>query len=283
MALGLFENPTYVWWVSLCVVTFIEAVLFTAFARRETKVPYWAKFCLVAFALGAHFRSVVPVRWATRPHGCLYESPYRILGGDMLDRFVAQTAEVSLGALVAFTSGTHLDTLGLSRMAALARFCVWPIVLAQCCCWVGEISDNKLWHVFEESLWGSTFSVHALLAAAAWLTTASWSAEPTGKGRSAAAVKARSFLLILGLLCLPYVHFMFTVDVPMYHEQWRTDEAKGTIYDGWGPGLRRMLTCHDVADDWLGWSEDALWMSLYFGVGPIAARALAGSLRAAPP
>ena len=78
------------------------------------------------------------------------------------------------------------------------------------------------------------------------------------------------------------VYFMFTVDVPMYYSQWQADEAKHTQYDSFGPGLLRMLTCQDVADDWAGWQEDATWMFLYFGVGPFAARALASSLSSRP-
>ena len=82
-------------------------------------------------------------------------------------------------------------------------------------------------------------------------------------------------MVVLGV---PYVHFMVTVDIPMYYGQYLNDQAKGTVYYHPADGLRHMLTCQDVADDWAGWSEDALWMSLYFGVGPLMARALVASL-----
>ena len=66
----------------------------------------------------------------------------------------------------------------------------------------------------------------------------------------------------------------------MYYAQWQADEARKTVYDGVLSGLRRMLTCQEVADDWAGWQEDAVWETLYFGVGPLAALAIANSLRA---
>eukprot|EP00966_Prymnesium_polylepis_P160859 3717487-Prymnesium_polylepis.3 len=78
---------------------------------------------------------------------------------------------------------------------------------------------------------------------------------------------------------------MVNVDVPMYYSQYLADEAKGVTYHEPAVGLRLMTACQHVADDWAGWSEDALWMSLYFGLGPVMARALVVSLRAeqAPP
>ena len=67
----------------------------------------------------------------------------------------------------------------------VARLCAWPIVLAQGCCWWGEITDNKLWHVFEETLWGSGFAVHMLLAALAlWKTRAAPVGEPSAQAKS---------------------------------------------------------------------------------------------------
>ena len=237
-------------------------------------MPRWALGCAVCFSVAAFIRSAFPVRWSSRPHACLFDLPYGILGSDMFDRFVAQSAEVSLGFLVAYMAGTHLDTLGLTWAARLVRVLAWPIVLAQCCCWVGEVSDNKLWHVFEESLWGITFAFHAVIAALAQMY-----GHDTAKTPNAEA-HARTQLLTLGAVSVPYVYFMFAMDVPMYYHQWRADEAKGTVYDGLHDGLRRMLTCQQVANDWAGWEEDALWQCLYFAVGPFAARALARSLRA---
>ena len=356
-------GETNAWWACTVAVAGVQAVIALEFSRRQKdSVPDWARFCFAAFSVGALLRSAFPIRWSTRPHACLIDTPFRVVGGHMFDRVVAQTAEVSFGALVAFSSDHHLAHLGLPRTAAVARACAWPIVLAQCCCWIGEITDNKLWHVYEESLWGSTFAVHAALACFALVMSrggggspippptvspaplrrtwsrprgaassptspprlSSMAAAPTPKApvptaatpeeaampkeaavpkakastqskakdatepsaaaepTDASAATARRFLMWLGLLSAPYVYFMLRVDAPMYYRQWRSDEANGTAYDGWADGLERMLICQEVASDWAGWSEDALWQTLYFGVAPLAALALAASLRTTP-
>ena len=190
-------NPTYVWWAALTAVTACHALLSVRFARRSAgAVPSWALGYVVVFSVAAFVRSAFVVRWSSRPHACLFDTPCvtrhsrsaqhtsakptrlalacadRVLGSDLFDRLVANCAEVSFGALIAEVSGFHLDILGLRWLPAVARLCAWPIVLAQACCWTGEISDNKLWHVVEESLWGGTFALHTALACAALLQPA---------------------------------------------------------------------------------------------------------------
>ncbi|EOD39667.1 hypothetical protein EMIHUDRAFT_97839 [Emiliania huxleyi CCMP1516] len=251
-------NPTYVWWAALTAVTACHALLSVRFARRSAgAVPSWALGYVVVFSVAAFVRSAFVVRWSSRPHACLFDTPCvtrhsrsaqhtsakptrlalacvdRVLGSDLFDRLVANCAEVSFGALIAEVSGFHLDILGLRWLPAVARLCAWPIVLAQACCWTGEISDNKLWHV--------------------------------------AAAASRSYLLAIAFLSAAYVYFMIAVDIPMYYAQWRADEARGVEYDSAAKGLGRMCRCQHVADDWQGWSEDATWEALYFGVGPLLA------------
>jgi hypothetical protein len=216
------------------------------------------------------------VRWSTRPHGCLYTDTWRILGSGMFDRCIAMFAEVNLGALLARTSEVHLRNVGLPNSACLAGWCSLPIVVAQGCCWCGVITDNKIWHVAEESLWGAAFAMHCFLATFGWLHAIR---PGQSKQVEAAASAARMYLLPLGIFTVPYVHFMFSVDVPMYYEQWVADEVRQTAYDSFSAGLTRLLTCNSVADDWAGWADDMNWMRLYFTIGPVAAILVAHSLR----
>ena len=37
-----------------------------------------------------------------------------------------------------------------------------------------------------------------------------------------------------------------------------------------------MTTCQAVADDWAEWEGEAMWQTLYFGVGPLVTRGLVG-------
>lgn len=279
------DERTRLWYMAQTAASGLHFVLSIRFAKREASAPAWVSFCLVAFSTSAFFRSTFPINWSTRPHCCLIEVPYApFLGSDVVDRLFAQTAEVSFGFLIAFTCGRHVESLQQHKTAALARLLAWPTVLAQVNCWIGEITDNKMWHVFEETLWGSTMAMQAMLCAFAVFGARDVS-KKAGQPQTeflAARRHASVCLISFCIICLPYVYFMFSVDVPMYYGQWQADEAKGTIYDSAAKGLRRMLVCQRFSEDWRLWEEEAVWQACYFSICPIFARLMAGSLRAPP-
>ena len=121
---------TWLWWSTLSIVTFVQAVLFLRFVSRST-APRWARTLGLNFAVGACLRMIFPVRWSSRPWACLFSTPYMFLGSGLFDRLVAHTIEISFGFLVAFTHETHLLTLGRPRSAAVARLCALGPFFAQ--------------------------------------------------------------------------------------------------------------------------------------------------------
>jgi hypothetical protein len=107
-----------------------------------------------------------------------------------------------------------------------------------------------------------------------------------------APVRARSLrakLALVAALCLPYVVYMLVIDVPMYHRQWQADEAAGVRYLAFGEGLLRMRSCERVSAVWavseaeVGWSFDWVWMSGYFGLGPVLCYGACRPCLPAPP
>ena len=68
-------NPTYVWWAALTAVTACHALLSVRFARRSARVPSWALGYVVVFSVAAFVRSAFVVRWSSRPHACLFDTP----------------------------------------------------------------------------------------------------------------------------------------------------------------------------------------------------------------
>jgi len=262
-------EPTWIWWAGLSLFTAVRACLICRSASSSDS-PTWALAAMCTYAIVAFLRATFPINWATRPHSCLVEaSPFTFLGGALFDRFFAQCAEMSLGILMACTSGTHAEFLGFVRSASYARALVLPIAIAQCCCWCGEVSDNKVFHVAEEGLWTATFAAHVAIAVRVWLGTSG-------------AARSRRTLLWIATLSTPYVFFMALVDVPMYYRQWIADEVNGTQYDSFSVGLQRMATCAQRVDRWDEWREEATWQSLYFGAAPFACVALASSLGRSP-
>ena len=266
-------GATWLWWCSLSLVSTIHLglVMRLAASLDFNKLPAASRLvvrCTIVFAIGAVIRTVIPVRWGTRPHACLFDVPFdgNFFGSDLMDRLTANAAELSMGALVAQSTALVHASLGHHRLASASRVLFWPIAAAQLACWYGCATDIKLLHVIEESLWGSTFAAHALLAACGWLL-----AVCEGVGRSLQCGIHLAVLLLSSL----YVVFMFGVDVPMYYEQWRNDEANHVEYEGFVAGLQRMAACKEVSDNWSLWKEDVVWMSGYFGIAPLATLALA--------
>ena len=118
-------NLTWLWWACLNINTLGQAVFFTRkYAPVHKELPRWAKVCGFTFAWGAFLRACFPVNWATRPHACLFYTPGRVVGGDIFDRLVAQSIEMSIGTVVAMTSWNAARVLGLQKIAAVARFCI---------------------------------------------------------------------------------------------------------------------------------------------------------------
>ena len=210
-------ETTWAWWGVLSTICLVHAALFAKHnVPRWHQLPRWASYTGATFVCCAFLRSFFPVNWSVRPHACLLDTPGRIIGGDMFDRFVAQSMELSIGYLMAHANANAAECMGLDRMAAVARLCFWPIAMAQCCCWRGEITDNKWWHVVEESLWGCGFAVHTILSVLALV--ASHLDDYSVGGTRALARRFYAKVVPLGAL---YCGYMFAVDIPMYFEQWR--------------------------------------------------------------
>ena len=57
---------------------------------------------------------------------------------------------------------------------------------------------------------------------------------------------------------------MCVVDVPMYFVRWQTDLVHGREFLGIFSGLHDVATRWTVTHDFVPWSEEIAWMSLYF-------------------
>ena len=135
------------------------------------------------------------------------------------------------------------------------------LTTAQGLCWFGLITRNNMGHVIEESLWALTFVMVGLaLGACAPYLEGIWQTA-----------------CYLGLaLCVPYVYFMATVDVPMYYKRWLANNARGThqrlgLREGFQDALNRRI----VTLDWEVWKPEVAWLSGYFTGGVCVSIALA--------
>ena len=150
------ELYTWIWWATLSIATLAQAGFAVHRFATAPALPLAGQRlvlkCATIFACGVVYRSVFPLRYASRPHACLFEvDPWRAVGSCLGDRLAAQTCEVSLSLAFATMGQVVYSSLRMPRLAAISRALFWPIVSAQLCCWIGVATDNKWWHIIEES------------------------------------------------------------------------------------------------------------------------------------
>ena len=248
-------SGVYVWWAALCLLSVINVVAWglsaQTFRRRLRDVPAlrarWPHLLLSAgYVLGCSFRGILPRADVQRI--CLVDSFWSSV---LVGRSVATVAELCFAAqwalLLRELARGERHALG----AAVARLVVPLIVLAELCSWYAVLSTSYLGNTLEQSIWTATVALLVLsLLAACWQARGS----------------QRLFLVGAIALCLGFVGFMCTVDVPMYLTRFLADEASGRAYLSLGAGLHDLRTRWVVTHAWSDWHEEIAWMSLYFSV-----------------
>ena len=263
------EQNTYIWWAVMCAICAANVAFL--FHSRRVSPPRDAhersmELAATVFVLGCAWRGVFPVQWEIRPHGCLFETPMMLAGGELLDELVAQAVECAIAYQAAQTTARALRAADAPGLARVAARCHWPIVvLARTACWIGCATDNKAFHIVEESTWATCFGLLALCAWASFAFEATRASVATPKDSS-----PRDFLATVALAFSVYFVFMYRVDVPMYVAQWREDTAARTEYWSFADGLREMVKCDQVTRDFEHWREGVPWMTGYFAVVPYA-------------
>lgn len=250
------------WWWGMCTIGAANLLFLTCTLRshppRDQHERAIHRLCTV-YVLGSLWRSVFPVLWESRPHACLFATPGMVAGGDLIDQLWSQMAESSLGLEAAWVYGRVLRTLGTPTTARLAHKAGWLILfVARPCCWLGCTTDNKLYHVFEESTWAA-FAAIMLLAVCVGLI----STRGLPRHRHAFFYASASLPVMAA-----YLYFMAVVDVPMYYNAWRDDTARGMQYASAWSGLLEMRFCSAVVTELEPWREALVWQSFYFGCFP---------------
>jgi hypothetical protein len=251
------SDPTWVWWLLLCVVSAINVLAWTVSAlllqRRQGKMParefalrQWLLVLSAIYVVGCAYRSVCPV--FDIPRQVMFDS---WLASVVVGRSVATVAElcfVTQWALLLRESSRHAGS-ALGRGAATAM--VPLIVLAEACSWYSVLTTSNLGHVFEETLWGLCAAALVASLVAIWPRS------------------TRQQRPILALWCVAgvgYVAFMFGIDVPMYWSRWLADEATGRHYLSVWQGALDVSGRWVVSHRWDDWKGEVTWMTLYFSV-----------------
>ena len=242
---GSDESVVLLWWAALLVNSMVQL---TWFFHVQKRIPYLTgpqrkRFaCAAAYLIGSAVRALYPVNWEVRPHACMFNTwadrfVGRVLGGELIDRVLAMVMELAIAHLVCSAISDVCLVHARTRSAKLARSCQIPVVIAQLTCWVGVVTDNKAFHIVEESLWAAAFAVLLVVAASTLEHVVRHHPSEVGQ---------RWLLSAVCPLITLYLLFLFVHDIPMYVRQWLSDEEKGVQYNAIGDGLQALLRCDAV-------------------------------------
>lgn len=276
----VFGESTDAWWWTMIGINLTQAgLLITAAVTRPPRDSHERKLLLLAciYLTGCAWRCTFPVLWEVRPHACLFKvDDSMLVGGELVDQAFSQFAESSIAIMLAIKSARALRLNGSPLGAAIASKSFWLIVgLARVCCWYGCSTDNKLFHVIEESSW-TLFA--CVLAGTGFVSLLGSALQPSAEAKASpasgsrvedASASARAYMLFVLPIALLYIRFMVMTDVPMYYRAWRDDVAAGTEYPSFVEGLRDLVRCDVVTHNFEAWREAIVWQTGYFGVFPL--------------
>lgn len=250
MALGV-----SIWWSALCAVSALNLGLWVysfgthrrATAGSTRQAARWPHLVLSGvYVLGCAFRSLLPRADVQRI--VLVDSFFSSV---LVGRSVATVAELCFVAQWALLLN-ELSRAQRSRPGVLLSYAIVPaIAVAEICSWYAVLSTNYLGNALEQSIWTCTALLVAVVLLPQW---------------QRASGKLRWFVAITMVLCVGFVAFMATVDVPMYVTRWQADQLSGRLYLPLAEGLRDVSERWVVTHSWLDWHDEMAWMALYFSL-----------------
>lgn len=244
------DYKTLLWWRILSVMSVFNIIMWistflTVDTKNDNGYSIWHVCLSGVFTIVCAFRSIVPR--ADTDRYCIIDS---WVSSIVAGRSAATVAEISFATQI----GLIMHEIGGSARYSWVQSLTVPVIVllstAQCLCWYGIITRNNMAHVIEESLWAFTFvMVGVALGVCAPHLDAIWQE-----------------ICYLGVvLCVAYVYFMVTVDIPMYYKRWCANNTHGNHkYYGLKEGFHDALTHRVVTLDWELWKPEVAWLSGYF-------------------
>ncbi len=244
------------WWLTLCVIACVNLlILFVGIPRKHRARAYSQDllrfrnlqllFCSI-YTIGCAFRSFLPASQIKRT-GLVDVW----LNSSGMSRSVATIAELAFVIQWALMLAEVARFTGNRSIALLSRLIVPIIFIAEIFSWYTCTTTNYIGTAIEESLW----------AVAAGITMLGLIlARPYYSGVQ------RKFLSFGIPVCIGYILYMITVDIPNYLKNWKLDEAANKIYLSIPAGLKDAFTNWQATSSYELWKYEMLWMTLYFSV-----------------
>jgi hypothetical protein len=226
------------------------------------------------------------------------------LNAILVDRTFACVGELSWNLMLAVCI-MHInhEVSGQRWIDASAVALFVAYVIAEGTSYYNTATTNELWAAIEVAIDALSQLLAAPAALALWValrrqnglstatanTTTTGTGAGTGAGTATTCAKSRPrvsstsyssaavFVALFLVGTVVYNAYNFSVEVPMYLERYREDQARGKPYlpfwDGLVDAWRRRIPTQRLQD----WRQDMTWMVLYFVLNPFGAILLARS------
>lgn len=129
-------------------------------------------------------------------------------------------------------------------------------LVAECFGTTGPVTTNNYWCIFEACTWTTMFTITTICAVI--IRRGLKDIGDVNKN----VTRLVNLLLVTGILYVPY---MILINIPLYIQRWKEDEADGATYFSFSEGLPDIAECHGASGKWNDWKEDAGWMVGYYG------------------
>ena len=207
------------------------------------------------FALSCSYRSMNPITESDRK--CLYDYKYVL---PMHTRSFATFGEISLIIAIVLVINNVLNHLknkyNVNSIFYINYILVTIITVANFSCWVSQITQDYMWNVIEESLWGITGSVLCIISIVLYITI---------KNNNSKKINSiKSMLIMLCLVTFIYTTYIIFVDVPMYYK--RSKQSRNKKKNEFTQGIKTLNQCQ-VDTSIEEWKEEQIWMTGYFTIG----------------
>lgn len=257
------QTRLWAWYAFLVIVCAAGnlTLLAVVWRRTEAKDAYgkWMKYLAVPWVVECAWRSVFPSLYLQRY--AFWDTP---LNSIIVDRTLACAGELAFQVQVCLALKQVNRDIAASTgssprgwIQASANLSVLVYVVAEGLSYYNTATTNEWFAALEVFTDASAYVI--IFPALVYLFC-----KCPGK---VLASGAKMYLLVLSLYAIILSYFNFTVDVPMYLKRYEEDQAKHKQYFKFFDGLRDAAVRRHVTRRYEDWSEDILWMTVYFSFG----------------
>ena len=173
---------------------------------------------------------------------CLHKSH---LSSIMFGRTIATIAEICFILLLI----NYYKSISDNNISSKTNLVLIIIIISEVFSWLGCLTKNQIYNSLEESGWLVSFLIFSKIT---------W---------DILRVRNDDFNLKFQLFCYTcFIIFLFFIDIPMYYNRYK-NHKKG--YLSINQGLKSIMSCKIVTNNYDTWKDEILWQSGYFVFGSL--------------